>query len=148
MKQKSLRSSERREKGKIHMAKGQKKRKKAKAQVKWHRVGFFQNEKKPDGKKEHPAFVFSRSKQYYKAVIFTRHPTTNGKDNLPLLHNVDPAKDMENQRKPPKEREISYGVPYRGPRKISEFQSPKTNYRIHIDDKDNLALLKAGKNKK
>ena len=130
------------------MAKGQKKRKKAKTQIKWHRVGFFRNEKKANAKKEHPAYVFSQSKQYYKAVIFTRHPTTNGKNNLPLLHNVDPAKDKENQRKLPKDREISYGVPYSGPRRKSEFQNPKTNYRIHIDDKDNLVLLKAGKIKK
>ena len=92
--------------------------------------------------------MFSRSKQYYKAVIFTRHPTTDGKDNLPLLHNVDPAKDKANQRKPFKDRETSYGVPYRGQRRIEEFQPPKKPYRIHPDDKGILALLKAGKKKK
>lgn len=72
--------------------------KKKKSKKKWHRVNFFMKEKKtnPNMKKEdpeeHPTLIFSQSKTHYKGVRFTSHPTTHGKNNEPLLHNIDPNK--------------------------------------------------------
>ena len=107
---------------------------------KWNRVHFFQNEKKEKDTRgeyrEHPALIFGQSGKQYKAIIFTKHPTTGGLNNKKLDYNVDPDS-----------KEDCYGVPYRGPRPSSDFQPPKKNYRIHKDDLGKVKELKRGRKK-
>ncbi|MBQ7906802.1 MAG: hypothetical protein IJ309_02380 [Clostridia bacterium] len=110
---------------------------------KWHRVHFFQNEKKNKNKfgglePEHPVLVFRQSGQWYKVIPFTKHPTTDGKQNVPLIHNVDPENKSFK----------SYAVPYRAPRKVNDFQAPKKKYRIHKDDLPVIKALIGKANKK
>ena len=105
--------------------------------VKWHREHFFVREKKDNPKDEHPAFVFEQSSRYYKVIVITAHPTTHGKDNVELKHNIDP-----------KRSDKSYAVPYRGPRRKSDFYPKKLKcYRIHKDDEVIIKQLKNRKKK-
>ena len=108
-----------------------------KQQKKWNRVHFFVKEHKPNvkDKKEHPGYAFEQSKTHYKVIMFTHHPTTNGKDNVPLKHNIDPE---EKDRK-------SYAIPYKNPRPREEFKSPDKKYRIHSEDRGTINSLKYNK---
>ena len=72
-----------------------------------------------------------------EAIVFTSNETTNGKQNLLLKHNVDPDSN-----------EPCYGVSYRGPRKMSDFQPPKKAYRIHEEDRPIVKQLKSGNKKR
>ena len=116
-------------------------RKKKNSTRKWNRTHFFQNEKKlanTKGKfREHPALIFEQSGNQYKAIIFTSNKTTNGVKNIKLKHNVDPNSS-----------EDCYGVRFRGPRPISEFQNPKIKYRVHKEDLLTIKMLKAHEKKK
>lgn len=107
---------------------------KKKSTRKWNRTHFFQNEKKPDNTKgkfrEHPALIFERSGDFYKAIIFTKDPPEDKNSYLQLKHNIDGGK------------ESCYGMRYRGPRSRSDFQPPKKKYTIHSDDKETVKQLR------
>lgn len=116
-------------------------RKKKNSTRKWNRTNFFQNEKKDEstrGKyREHPALIFERSGDLYKAIIFTKDPPADKDSYLQLKHNVDGSKDP------------CYGMRYRGSRPRSDFQPPKKKYYIHSEDKEIVRQLrKPYKNKK
>ena len=116
-------------------------RKKKNSTRKWNRTHFFQNEKKPENTKgvfkEHPAYIFAQSGELYRAIIFTRHPPEDKDVYLPLKHNIQEGKVDK-----------SYGMRYRGPRHMSEFQPPKEKYRIHNDDLKTVKQLKSPYKKK
>jgi hypothetical protein len=115
--------------------------KKKKSTRKWNRTHYFVNEKKTGGsdreKKEHPALIFEKSGNQLKPIVFTHSETTDGKQNVRLKFNVDP-----DDSKP------CYAVPYRAPRRSSEFQPPKKNYRIHKDDYETVKTLRIRNKKK
>ena len=109
---------------------------------KWHRVHFFMKEKKNNDNivhnvKEHPELVFSQSKTHYKSIRFTTHPTTNGVENVPLKHNIDPNDTTR----------ISYAVPYKQPRPKKEYQSADKKYRVHSEDLSTINQLKHKKSR-
>lgn len=116
--------------------------KKKKTTKKWHRTNFFMKENKENENmkkepEEHPAWVFGQSKTHYKAIHFTKHPSTNGKKNVLLKHNVDPDEHSFS----------SYAVPFREPRPKKEYKPPDKAYRIHKEDKATVNSLK-NRNKK
>ena len=110
--------------------------KKDKNKKKWHRAHFFAKENKNingvTGLKEHPVYVFEQSHNSYKVIPFSHSPTTNGKDNLPLKHNIDPEGVK-----------TSYGVRYTSPRSKSEFKPADKAYVIHKDDYPTIKALKS-----
>ncbi len=75
--------------------------------------------------------IFEQSGKVYKAIVFTRHPPDDKNAYLLMNHNVDPSSD-----------EPCYGMRYRGPRPASDFQTRKKDYRIHLDDKEKVRMLK------
>lgn len=115
---------------------------KKKAFRKWNRVHFFQKENKTKNGvktgKEHPAFIFQQSGNQYKAIIFTRSSSTNGKDNIELTYNIDPDNIVDK----------SYAIPFRGPRPSSDFKPADKKYRIHKDDLPKIGQAKKGYKKK
>ena len=112
-----------------------------KTKKKWHRAHFFAKENKNTngvtGLKEHPVYVFEQSHNSYKVIPFSHSLTTNGNQNLPLKHNIDP-----------KGVETSYGVRYTSPRSKSEFKPADKPYRIHKDDYPTIKALKSSGRKK
>ena len=85
--------------------------------------------------KEHIALIFEQSRTHYKGIHFTSHSTTNGANNVLLLHNIDPDEEVR----------PSYAVPYKAPRPRTEYQPPDKKYRIHKDDKATINSLKRRK---
>ena len=107
-----------------------------KTKNKWHRAHFFAKENKNKngvtGLKEHPVYVFEQSKTSYKVIPFSHSLTTNGNQNLPLKHNIDP-----------KGVGTSYGVRYTSPRSKSDFKPADKPYRLHKDDYSTIKALKS-----
>ena len=68
----------------------------------------------------------------YKTIIFTRSSSTEGMENKPLNHNIEPCRS-----------DVSYGVRYRGPRPKNDFKSTDIPYRIHKDDYPIIKELKS-----
>ena len=59
----------------------------------WERAHEFSKRKDTKSTKGHPVYVFAKKGDNRQFLAFTHSPTTNGKDNVKLLKNIDGSND-------------------------------------------------------
>lgn len=82
-------------------------------------------------RKKHPAYVFAASANKRKFLCFTHSASTNGKNNIKLRHNVEPA-DLRD----------CYLVPRSMIDQDSNLEMTNRKFRIHPEDLETVKEYK------
>lgn len=95
-----------------------------KGKKKWNRCHEFQWHKRTKSRNGHPAFIYARSGDKYRYLLFTHSSQTDGKQNEKLKHNIDPLETDKDSYLRPK-----HFVSHK-----DDFDPPKKKFYIHQDD--------------